>query len=327
MKIRIFFAVMVAASFILNIYFYSQDEKFVDENIKGEVFLYPVDHSSLDYELSYDHQNPIYKSFSLDGDNVLFASFYLKGSIVDSFKRKYDRKISARLVRNIQEIVYFINDFKIRFSENDHVSFFYNEKDEKIVYLRFKSSVRKSVSEVYLFNTIHGQRYVSNNGDYLQPCMTNGPFSDCPDVRFLNENGTLVPVFDVKISQNINLPFLAKLINTDQSRNYGGEAEFIYSNYATRAVFKGLGSMNRLKKNSLYKKDAVIGKSGFVLEDGQNGIVYFLRRKDNSPISPFVFHHIEKMTLHEKYQQNFTIVKSFYLRQLKFVKEFEKQYY
>lgn len=327
MKIKLFFVLITLFSIALNIYLYTKDEKCVDESSKKELFIYPQDHSSLDYELSYDPVSPRYTNFSLDAENIIYSSFYLKGAIIESYRKKYDRQISEKLIKNIQEIVYFINDFKIRFSENDHLSFFYTADDEKIVYLRFRSSLKRSVTEVYLFETIHGLRYVTNDGEYLQPCMTNGPFSDCPDVRFLSESGTIVPVFDVRISQNVKLPFLAKLTSMEQTRNYGGEAEFIYSNYATRAVLKGLGSMSKLKKNSLYKKDAVIGKSGFILEDGHSGIIYYLRKKDNTPVSPFVFHHIEKLRLHENYQQNFMILRNFYSRQLNFAKDFEKQYY
>ena len=162
MKIKLFFVLITLFSIALNIYLYTKDEKCVDESSKKELFIYPQDHSSLDYELSYDPVSPRYTNFSLDAENIIYSSFYLKGAIIESYRKKYDRQISEKLIKNIQEIVYFINDFKIRFSENDHLSFFYTADDEKIVYLRFRSSLKRSVTEVYLFETIHGLRYVTN---------------------------------------------------------------------------------------------------------------------------------------------------------------------
>jgi len=328
MKTKLFIIFIVAGSVIMNIYYFTKDEKCVEDSVSTEVFIYPADHSSIDFELSYDPENPQYMNFSLEGDNIIFANFYLKGSMIDSYRRKYDKRLSDKLIRNIQEIVYFLNDYKIWFNERDRVTLFYNEQNEKIVYLRFKNAVRKTLSDVYLFETIDGERYVNSDGSYLQPCIVNGPFDGCPDVRFINESNTLVPVFNVRMHHNVKLPFLAKLVNVDHSRNSGGEMEFIYSNYATRAFFKGLGHINdKLKKNSLYKKDAVIGKSGFVLQDGSGGVVYFLRKNENTPVSPFLFHHIERNFLPQKYDRNFQIVKSFYARQLEFRLKFEQQYY
>jgi len=300
---------------------------YIEKTDNGEVLIYPDDISSIDTPFSYDPENPVYRSFSPDGDDIVYASFVLKGSIIESFERKYGTRISEKLIRNIQELVYFLNDYKIRFYQYDKLAFFYSVSDERILYLSFKSVLKKSISEVYLFNTIHGDRYLNFDNSYLQPCITNGPFNDCPDVRFLNENGVIVPVFDVKIRDSVRLPFLAKMIETGQTRRSGGEAEFIYSNYATKAVFKGFGSINNLRKNALYKKGAVIGKSGFILEDGKNGIVYYLRKKDNNPVSPFAFHHTEKILLEDKYQTNFQIVRNFYFWQLQNAKKFEKKYY
>ncbi|HSW59893.1 MAG TPA: hypothetical protein VLJ60_03795 [bacterium] len=328
MKTKLFITFIVAASVMMNIYYFIRDEKCVQEVVSEEVFMYPADHSSIDFELSYDPENPQYRNFSLEGDSMIFANFYLKGSMIDSYNRKYDKRLSDKLIRNIQEIVYFLNDYKIWFNERDRITLFYNEKDEKIIYLRFRNAVKKTLSDVYLFETIDGERYVNSDDSFLQPCISNGPFEGCPDVRFINEDNTLVPVFDVRMYQNVKLPFLAKLTNVDHSRNTGGELEFVYSNYAVKAFFKGMGYINdKLKKNSLYKKDAVIGKSGFVLQDGSSGVIYFLRKNENTPVSPFLFHHIERKYLPEKYNRNFQIVKSFYARQLEFGLQFEKQYY
>ncbi len=328
MKTKIFIIFLVAVSLIMNIYYFTKDEKCVEDYVSREVFIYPADQSSIDFDLSYDPQNPQYLNFSIEGDNIIFVNFYLKGSMIESYRRKYDRVLSEKLIRNIQEIVYFLNDYRIWFNERDRLTFFYNEQDEKIIYLRFKNAVRKTLSDVYLIKTIDGERYVNSDGSFLQPCILNGPFEGCPDVRFITDDNTLVPVFDVKMYQDLSLPFLAKLMNIDHSRNFGGAMEFVYSNYATRAFFKGLGHINdKLKKGSLYKKNAVVGKSGFILQDGRSGVIYFLRKNDNTPVSPFVFHHIEKKYLPEKYDRNFQIVKSFYARQLEFGIKFEQQYY
>lgn len=327
MKTKFFFAIVFLISAGINIHFFTRENICVENNEPGSLHIYPEDQSSIDFPVSYDPENPKYKNFSLEGEVVVYVNFSLKGSIIESFRRKYDFVISDKLIKNIQEIIYFLNDYKIKFNEGDRLTLFYNEKDEKIIYLKFRNSVRKTISEVYLFNSLDGEKYFTADGLFLQPCITNGPFEGCPQVRFINDNNQLFPVFDVKISEKVKLPFLAKLMNTGQAKNTGGECEFIYSNFATRAYFKGLGNLNNLKKDSLYKKDVIIGKSGFVLQDGRNGVVYFLRKKDSTPVSPFNFHHIERTAMPEKYSLNFQIIRNFYARQLEFAKEFEKQYY
>ncbi|MGI6394266.1 MAG: hypothetical protein ACOX2F_05995 [bacterium] len=328
MKSRLLLTLLIAISLSINAFFFLKKESSSHQISEQEFFLYPQDYSPIDLEFSHDPIQPQYINFSIGGEKIVFVSLILKGSIIDSFGRKYDKKISDKLIKNIQEIAYFLNDYKVWFSERDSIMFFYTEKEEKIVYFRFRNSVKRTLSDIYLFETVEGKKYYSSDGSYLQPCITNGPFEGCPEVRFVSEGNTILPVFDVNKYQNIKFPFLAKIMGIDYSRSYGGEIETIYSNYATRAFFKGFGEINsRLKKNALYKKDAVIGKSGFVLQDGKSGIAYYLRKKENTPVSPFTFHHTEKKHLPEKYNTNFQIVKSFYARQLEFGLKFEKQYY
>ena len=329
MKNRFAYIIVLVVSVLLNVFLYlNQDSAQDEEDDEKPFFLYPTDHSSLDFPLSYDIDLPQFRTFSPKGDNILFADFVLKGTIADSFAKKYNTKLSQQTVKNIQEIVYFLNGFKIRFREGDVLTFFYNEKTDEILYLKYKNSTARTVSEVYLFDAGTGEKYFTADSYELQPCITNGPFNGCPNVRFLYENNTLVPAFETSANEEIRLPFLSKLIEFDQSRGLGGTMELIYSNYATRAFFRGLSLINPgLKKNALYKEKAVIGKSGYIFSDRKSGVIYFLRKSDNSIVSPFVFHHTESRQMPEKSQLNFQILRNFYSKASEYAGNFEKKYF
>ena len=330
MKIKTFCWVLFAVSVILNIYLFSgsREEEEIENLISEEPSIYPENSSSFDDHISFEPEYPAYSGFTLEGDETEFLDFKLNGTIVNSIKDKYDRKTSRTLVRNIQEIVYFLNDFKIRFSLGDRISLIYRKKDSKIVFLRFSSSLKRSVHEIFLFADSKDERYVTSSYEYLQPCITNGPFEGCPNATFVTDGKNLTPVFDAGFAEKIRLPFLAKLIDTSESYNKGGEMIFIYSNFAVKAVFKGLSSVNTsLRKNALYHKGVSIGESGFVVNNSQKGVIYYLKKGENRVVSPFSFHHIESIPVDEKEKINVKITISFFKGQYKAGKKFEEDYY
>jgi len=328
-RIRNLFVLLFIISVSLNIFLYlDSGEPEAAKDDEKPFILYPTDHSSLDFLLTYDVDLPQFRTFSPEGDNILYADFVLKGTIADSFNRKYNTKIPQQIIKNIQEIVYFLNGFKIRFREGDALTFFYNEKTSEILYLKYKNSSARTLSEVYLFDAGSGEKYFTADGYELQPCITNGPFKGCPRVRFLYENNNLVPTFETPVNEEVRLPFLAKLMEFDQSRGFGGSMELIYSNYATRAFFRGLAEINPgLRKNALYKEKAVIGKSGYIFSDKKSGIIYFLRKFDNTIVSPFVFHHTESRQMPEKSQLNFQIIRNFYSKASEYARNFEREFF
>ena len=329
MKNRFAYVSVLIVSVFLNVFLYlNQDSTPAEEEDEKPFFLYPTDHSSLDFPITYDVDLPQFRTFSPEGDNILYADFTLKGTIADSFNRKYNTKIPPQIVKNIQEIVYFLNGFKIRFREGDALTFFYNEKTGEILYLKYKNSTARTLSEVYLFDAGSGEKYFTADGYELQPCITNGPFKGCPRVRFLYENNNLVPTFEVPVNDEIHLPFIAKLMEFDQSRGFGGTMELIYSNYATRAFFRGLGYINpALRRNALYKEKAVVGRSGYIFSDKKSGVIYYLRKFDNTIVSPFTFHHTESRQMSEKSQLNFQIIRNFYSKASEYAGNFEREFF
>lgn len=330
MKIKVFCWTLFALSVFLNIYLFSgsRKEQKIENLLSEEQSVYPEGSSSFDDHISFEPECPVYSGFTLEGNKTEFLNFRLNGTIVNSIKDKYDRKISRSLVRNIQEIVYFLNDFKIRFSLGDRISLIYRKKDSRIVFLRFSSSYKRSVHEVFLFAGRGEERYVTSSHEYLQPCITNGPFDGCPDATFVTDGKDLVPVFNAGFAEKIRLPFLAKLLNVSESFNKGGEMTFVYSNFAVKAVFKGLSSVNTsLRKNALYSKGVSIGESGFVVNNSQKGVIYYLKKGENRVVSPFSFHHIESIPVDEKEKINVKITISFFKGQYMAGKKFEEDYY
>ncbi|HRZ80040.1 MAG TPA: hypothetical protein P5044_08535 [bacterium] len=327
MKIKFLLFIVLAASVALNVYLFSLKRAQSCPDVPEQVLIYPSDHSSLDFPVSHDPESPKYTGYTLDNNSTVFLSFNIKGTIPESVEKKYGMRLPMDIIRNIQEIVYFLNDYKIRFYEGDRISLFYRENDMKIVYLRFKSLRMRSVSEVFLFRTGGTEKYVSADGSLLQPCITNGPFDGCPQVRFVSDGDQLTPVFDVPVDSPVRLPFLAKYISSTSTKLWGGEAEFEYSNYAVKAFFKGFGSLSNLNKVALYKKDAVIGRAGYIVKDREPGLVYYLRKKDGTLVSPYVFHHTEKTVISEKEMQNLAITVNFFSIHYELGQKFEMKYY
>ena len=328
MKLRPLIILCFLISLGFNIYLLTRESDPEEEDGPKEFSLYPDDFSSLDVPISYEPEFPVFNTFSSEGEEILFADFAMKGSIYESYERRYGSPISKQLVKNIQEIVYFLNGYKLKFREGDRLTFFYEKKSEKIVYMRFRDSLNRAVSDVYLFNSSNGQAYFKSNNYRLQPCIKNGPFEGCPEVRFVYENGGLVPLFNVPKGSAVRLPFLSKIVEFDQNRTMGGTLEVTYSNYATRAFFRGLMSVNQsLRKNELYRENATVGRSGYVFSDGGSGVVYYLRKSGNTVVSPFVFHHTELEQIPAKDQLNFTIVRNFYSKMLEAAQKFEEKYF
>jgi len=330
MKIKSFCWILFAASVILNFFLFSgiREEKEIEYFLNEEQPIYPENSSSFDDHISFEPEYPAYSGFTLEGDETEFLDFRLNGTIVNSIKDKYGRKTSRKLVRNIQEISYFLNNFNVRFSLGDRISLIYRKKDSKIAFLRFSSANKRSVHEVFLFAGSRDERYVTSSYEYLQPCITNGPFSGCPNATFVTDGKNLVPVFNAGFAEKIRLPFLAKLINTSESFSKGGEMTFVYSNFAVKAVFKGLSSVNTsLRKNALYNKGVSVGESGFVVNNSQKGVIYYLKKGENRVVSPFSFHHVESIPVDEKEKINVKITISFFKGQYNAGKEFEEDYY
>ena len=306
----------------------NNDSAAVEQILPETESIYPEDLSSFDQNISFEPEYPVYSGFTLEGDETEFMNFTLEGTIVTSVKKKYDRKISRKMVRNIQEIVYFLNDYRIRFSKGDKIALIYRKKDRKIVFLRFKSALKRSVSEVFLFKHLGDERYLTSEHQYLQPCITNGPFSGCPAATFVSDGENLAPVFNTAFNEKIRLPFLAKLLNTSESYGKGGEMTFVYSNFATKAVFKGLAKVNTsLRKNALYEEGVVIGESGFIVNSSQKGVVYYLKKGENRIVSPFSFHHTEPVPIDQEEKINVRILISFFRDQYRSGRNFEKDYY
>jgi len=323
-----FVAAVIVVSVFLNFYLFFRKNDAGVINDSNECFVVQDDISSIDNAITPHEDFPKFRSYSISGEVTKFLDFYIRGTISGSVKNKYDIEIPLSFIRNIQEIVYFFNDYRILFSEGDRISLFYRLSDGKIVYLRFENGRRKSVHETFLFNSKGKEVYVTSDGFHLQPCITNGPFNDCPQVSFVTEQNSLVPLFEMDDTRNIRLPFLAKLIGTSNTSSMGGEVEVIYSNHLVRGVFKGLSFINsNLRKDALYKPDFVIGKGGYPLQGGKKGVIYYLRRRDNTPLSPFSFHHTEKIEVESERRPNLVIASNFYTRWFQSGINFERKHY
>ena len=147
MKLRPLIILCFLISLGFNIYLLTRESEPEEEDGPKEFSLYPDDFSSLDVPISYEPEFPVFNTFSSEGEEILFADFAMKGSIYESYERRYGSPISKQLVKNIQEIVYFLNGFKIRFREGDALTFFYDEKSGEVLYLRYKNSSARTVSE------------------------------------------------------------------------------------------------------------------------------------------------------------------------------------
>ncbi len=321
-------AVAFIFSLMLNIYLYRKgDENNLDEEGSSR-YVYAENITSIDNAITPHIYFPRYRGYSITGEITEFLDFNLRGTIISSVKNKYDIDVSTDLVRNIQEIVYFFNDFRLAFNEGDRVSLFYRLSDQKIVYLRFENSRRRSVHETFLFNVKGEEKYVTSDGAVLQPCITNGPFKACPQIRFSSKQGSLIPVFETGQYSEATLPFMAKITSVSNNSLTGGTIELTYSNHLVRAVFEGLSEINTgLQKDRIYKQGAYLGRSGYPLPGGRKGIVYYLRRRDNSVMSPFSFHHTEKSYVPENRLDNLNIASNFYVRWLQNGIDFERLYY
>jgi hypothetical protein len=329
MRIR-FVPFILILSIVLNFYLFFRKSGYseISDEDYG-CYLYPEDVSSIDHGMTPHEYFPVMKGYSISGEVTEFLDFYIRGTIVSSVKNKYNIDVPVSFVRNIQEISYFFNDFRVPFSEGDRVSVFFRKSDGAIVYMRFENSRRRSVHETFLFKDADDNEiYVVSDGSHLQPCITNGPFRGCPQVGFIMEQNILVPVFETSAASEVRLPFLAKITGTSTTSASGGEVEAIYSDHMVRAVFKGLITVNsNLKRESIYKPDVMIGKGGYLLQGDRKGVVYYLRRRDNSILSPFSFHHTEKVYVSEKRRQNLQIASNFYSRWFQSGTNFEKKYY
>jgi len=293
-----------------------------DQNERDNISLFDRP-ESLEYEtIQYD-------TYSLDGTPVLFLNFSLNGTITDSIKQKYHMKVSPKLVRNIQNIVYFFSDFRLKFRKNDRISIFYQTSDNKILYMRYKNRARRAINEAFLFEDEAGERYFKSEGSYLVPCLVNGPFDGCPDARLVKDRYGLVPIFSLPPQSPVYLPFKAKLLDITTSRKQGGEIGIMYSNFLKKAWFKGLSNIETgLKKGELYSQNRVLGRGGYRKEnEGQDGVIYYLLNKEGSLASPFLFHHISRKQISDRLKNNFDIAVRYYQRLYKRGYHFEKAFF
>ena len=121
MKIKFLLFMVFAASVALNVYLFSLKRAQTCPDVPGKVLIYPSDHSSLDFPVSHDPESPKYSVYTLDNNSTVFLSFNIKGTIPESVEKKYGMRLPMDIIRNIQEIVYFLNDYKIRFYEFDRI--------------------------------------------------------------------------------------------------------------------------------------------------------------------------------------------------------------
>ncbi len=294
---------------------------FVPEN-DAEISLF-------DRPESVDYDTIQYDTFSLQGDRMLFLSFRLHGTIAESIKRKYHMPVSIRLVRNIQNIVYFFNGFSLDFRRGDTISLYYRPEDEVITYMRYKNRRKRIVAEAVLFDDGSGERYFSTEGNYLVPCLENGPFSGCPNALLTKDSRGIVPRFMLPPMSAIRLPFMAKIRELELSRQAGGKVEVMYSNFMKRGIFKEFASLvPSIKKGHIYKKGVVIGHSGYRKNArGEDGFVYYIVNGDGRVYSPFRFHHISYRSVKDEWKSNFDIAVHYYRRAYRRAKKFEKYFF
>ena len=278
---------------------------------------------------SVDYETIQYDTYALDGSPVLFLNFLLQGTITESVEKKYHTKVPLQLIRNIQNIVYFFSDFKLKFRKNDRISIYYRQTDNKILYMRYKNRSRRSINEAFLFDDGFSERYFTTEGKYLVPCLVNGPFEGCPDARLINDRHGMIPVFSLPPQSSVHLPFKAKMMEIGKSRKHGGQVQITYSNFMKNAWFKGFSHLSTdLKKGELYRKDTLLGKGGYRKENkGMDGVSYYLLNKDGSLQPPFLFHHISYRAIDEQLKNNFDIAVRYYQRLYKRGKSFEKVFF
>ncbi len=282
--------------------------------------------SSVDRPSSEELFAPIHTGYSLEGEPIRFVDVRLKGTISGSMKKKYDFTPSTRLVRNIQYLVFFFSDYEINFREGDRISFYYRPKDDRVVYIRYKSRYHRSIFEAFLTVAGENEIYVTADGFFLTPCIKNGPFKGCPEVEFERHGAALLPLFLSERHVSVSLPFRARVREIGQNRSSGGTVEVFYPDYRMGAVFNYLGSLEPLKQGRIYPAGTVIGYSGYRKNGPSDGILYYLKRRDGKNVSPFLFHHIERRTLSDEMKLNLSISVNFYRNWYRQGKRFEEKH-
>lgn len=275
-------------------------------------FIYPQDQSSIDFPATVIPPKPVFTGYSINGQRIFFLDIFVRGDLLNSVKNKYDIKISEDLVRNIQYLIYFFSEYKIIFNDKDRISLYYRENDKKIVYLRYKSRVDRSIHEGFLTETPSGEAYINANGEYITPCIKNGPFEGCPDIVFEKAKDLLMPVFLLGQVSRVKIPFDGKITALSDNTATGGNIEVTYSEYKIKGNYQYLGRISKVTSGKRYKKGTELGYSGYKKYNNLDGVAYFLKNNEGAVISPFVFHHTEKKQLAESLKTNFSILVNFY---------------
>lgn len=315
-------------SVVINIYLFSNrenpQEEYKETTVNSECYIYPRNQCSIDFPSEIENFTDLYKAYSISGDDITFLDFKLSGSITHSIQKKYGLEPNTRLIRNIQHLAFFFLDFKISFRNGDRISLFYKNSDKKIVYIRYKNRSKRSIYEAFLTEKNGTERYLSQTGSYIEPCIKNAPFAGCPQIKLTMIKGTLQPVFILPSHSKITTPFDATVISINSHDYTGGNIELYYNKYHKYANFGYIGNINTsLMVGKKIKAGELIGYSGFDKEKSYDGVIYYLKGKD-SITSPFLFHHLEKKSITENDMVNLSITKSFYRRWLQRGLNYEK---
>ncbi len=300
----------------------------VEPEEQAECRLYPEGECAADFPASLTDRSPLFHAYSLRGEPTVFIDFSLKGTIPESIEAKYGRETPTEIVRNIQLLVYFFLDYQVRLGTNDRVAFFYRPADNKITYLRLRSRAYNAVFEAFLYEKDGAETYVTIDGSVLPPCLKNGPFADCPEVRLEKKQEVLVPVFLLPLNGEVRFPFDAWVLKITDFSKTGGSVQVTFPDQGLVGFFEYLGTVSpQIKTGKRYRKGTVVGTGGFAKRGESDGVRYFLERRDGTPVSPFFFHHTYLRLIPAEEKTNLTITQNFYRNWHKQGQEFEKQYY
>ncbi|HOW51692.1 MAG TPA: hypothetical protein PLV42_06575 [bacterium] len=305
---------------------------FFDEEVEevetAECRLYPESECAADFPASLRDRVPLFHAYSIRGDQTVFLDFSLKGTISESIQAKYDREVSTDIVRNIQMLVYFFLDYQVRLGKNDRIALFYRPEDNRITYLRLRSRAYNAVFEAFLYEKDGVETYVTIDGSILPPCLKNGPFVDCPDVRLEKKQEVLVPIFLLPQNGEVRFPFDAWVLKITDFSKTGGSVQVTFPDQGLVGFFEYLGTVSpQIKEGRRYRKGTVVGTGGFAKRGEMDGVRYYLERRDGTSVSPFFFHHTYLRLIPSEEKTNFTITQNFYRNWHKQGQEFEKQYY
>ncbi len=328
MIFRLIVFLLFALSISFNFYSFIKKDSVTIKTEPENCYIYPINASSYEFPVSMAEKFSPFDAFSIDGDEILFYSVEFHSLIAEDIEKKYGIRLDDSVVRNLQQLVFFFNDFQLKFKEGDTISFFVRKKDNKIVYARLVSNSKKSLFEAFLTGRNSGENYINADGYYLSPCMKNGPFKECAGMSFEKQGKVLIPVFSMKHFSQVSLPFAGKIVDVSQNKISGGSVEVFFPDYGISAVFQYLGAVSeKIAKDKTLSSGTIIGVSGYKNNGATDSLIYYLKRRDGTMVSPFIFHHIEKYSISDDKKLNASIMVNFYRKWLEKGVSFEKQFY